>query len=64
VTYPKTIENREVFPVKKYKRIPSYRRYWNQPNLIHMDKKLSNEQKKKVIEKFLKLTANPGKNGE
>jgi hypothetical protein len=63
VTYPETIENREVFQVKKYKRIPSYRRYWNQPSLICMDKRLSNEQRKRVIEKFLKLTASPGKSG-
>jgi hypothetical protein len=63
VTHPETIENQEVFQVQKYKRIPSYRRYWKQPSLICMDKRLSNEQRKKVIEKFLKLTANSGKSG-
>jgi len=57
------MENREALQAKKYKRIPSYRRYWKQPGLIRMDKKLSIEQRKKVIEKFLKLTATAGKSG-
>jgi len=43
------------FHLEKYKRIPSYRRYWNQPNLIDTDKKLSKEQRRKVLEKFFEL---------
>jgi len=43
------------FWLERYKRIPSYRRYWNQPNLIRTDKKLSKEQRRKVLEKFFEL---------
>jgi len=47
--------------LEKYKKIPSYRRYWNQPTLTGTDQKLSKEQRRKITEKFFHLLEKTGK---
>jgi len=47
--------------LEKYKKIPSYRRYWKQPSLVGNDQKLSKEQRRKIAERFFQLVEKAGK---
>jgi len=46
--------------LEKYKKIPSYRRYWKQPSLIGNDQKLSKEQRRKITKRFFQLMEKNG----
>jgi len=54
------VRERRNLPVEKYKKIPCYRRYWNQPCLIGIDQKLSKEQRRKITKRFFQLVGKAG----